>query len=161
MKKLICKPSPIHGLGLFAGEDVEKGELIAHIKGTVMHKTNRSRRDALSNPNWIGIAKDKWFDPDKPYEYINHSCAPSAGIKGKVSLVALRNLKKGEEITIDYSTVEGDPLWKMACACETKQCRQIIKSIQFLPERQYRRLTPHIPTYFRNLYIRNNSGLRD
>ncbi len=49
----------------------------------------------------------------------------------------------------------------MACACETKQCREIIKSIQFLPERQYRRLTPHIPTYFRNLYMRNNSGLRD
>ena len=85
----------------------------------------------------------------------------ATGIRSKVSLVALRNLKKGEEITIDYSTVEGDPLWKMACACRTRQCREIIKSIQFLPERQYRRLTPHIPTYFRNLYMRNNSGLRD
>jgi uncharacterized protein len=161
MKKLICRPSPIHGLGLFAGEAIEKGELIAHIKGTVMRKTNRNRRDALANPNWIGIGKNTWFDPNKPYEYINHSCAPSAGIRGTVSLVALRTFKKGDEITIDYSTVEADPLWKMACGCGAKSCRQIVKSIQFLPEEQYRRITPQIPTYFRNLYLRQNNDLRE
>jgi SET domain-containing protein len=161
MKRLICQPSPIHRLGLFIGEDIEKGELICHIKGTVMRKTNLNRRDALANPNWIGIAKNKWFNPEKPYEYINHSYVPSAGIRGKISLIALRSMKKGEEITIDYSTVEGDPFWKMACACRTRQCRQIIKSIQFLPERKYRRLDPHIPAYFKNLYIRNNAGVRD
>lgn len=152
MKYIYMASSPIHGHGVRIGEDVKKGETIASIKGRMMFKVNKTEQDALDNPDWVGIAKNQWIDPEKPYKFLNHSCAPSAGIKGRTTLVALRDMKEGEEVTIDYSIIEGDPRWRMRCACGESGCRRTIKSIQFMPKDQFEKYLPHVPTYFKNLY---------
>lgn len=156
MKQIyICK-SKIEGFGIRLGEDVIRGEIISRIKGELKFKVNKSKKDALANPNWVGVKKDHWIDPEKPYKFLNHSCNPSVGIKGSISITALRDLKEGEEITIDYSTIEGDPRWEMQCFCSDNNCREVIRSIHFLPKEQFNKYLPFVSNYFKKIYLKEN-----
>jgi uncharacterized protein len=159
MARIYIRSSKIDGLGLIIGEDIKKDEIVSRLRGETKFLIIKSLEDTFSNPNWIGIAENQWIDPEKPYKFINHSCNPTVGMKGKKTLVALRNLKEGEEVTIDYSTIEGDPNWKMQCVCNEKTCRKIIRSVEFIPEDQFRKMHPYIPSYFKSLYIRKRKIL--
>lgn len=152
MKHFYIATSKINGMGIMAGEDIKKGETIRRIKGELKFLSIKNKEDSLSYPNWIGIGKGVWIDPDYPHQYLNHSCEPNAGIKGKVTLVALKDIKEGEEITIDYSIIEGDDLWEMPCSCGAKDCRKTIKSIKYLPTRTFKKYMPYIPKYFQKLH---------
>lgn len=152
MKHIYIATSKIQGFGIMSGEDVKKGEIIRYIKGDIQFKVNKNKKDALAHPNWIGIADNQWIDPEKPYKFLNHSCNPSAGIKGKVSLIAIKDIREGEEITIDYSIIEGDPRWEMTCNCGNLNCRKIIRSIEFLPNETFKKYLPFIPKYFQKIY---------
>lgn len=154
MKSIQVGKSSIHGRGVFVTRKVAKGDIISRLQGEMRMKKNRSVQDALANPDWVGIAKNRWIDPIPPYKYINHSCEPSAGIKGTVTMVALRDLKPRDEITIDYSTIEEDKNWHMRCSCGSRKCRKIIRSMEFLPEKKFKAYLPYIPTYFTKIYTK-------
>ena len=158
MKKIYVSNSKIQGKGIFADEKIKRGELIRYIKGKPKEFTVKDKGDEMAYPNWIGIGKNKWIDPIYPNLYWNHSCNPNAGLKGKVSVFAIRNITKGEEITIDYSTIEETDGWEMKCGCGEKNCRKVIKSIQYLPEKTFDKYMPYIPTYFKKRYLKLNSG---
>ncbi|HEY4490314.1 MAG TPA: SET domain-containing protein-lysine N-methyltransferase [Candidatus Paceibacterota bacterium] len=153
MKQFYVLKSKIHGYGLAAGENIKKGEVIARIRGIMKFKVNRNKKDALGNPDWVGVEKNIWIDPEKPYKFINHSCDANAGIKGKRTLGAVKNIREGEEITLDYSTIEGDNRWAMICACNSNGCRKLIKSIHHLSEEDFNKYMPYIPSYFKKIYI--------
>lgn len=159
MKHIYVGTSAISGRGVCIVENIKKGETIAFIKGKMKFKVNEGPEDTFSNPDWVGITKNQWIDPEKPYKFLNHSCNPSASIKGRVTLVALRDIKEGEEITIDYSITECDDLWEMKCACGEKNCRKVVHPIQRLPEKQFKKYLPYIPTYFRDLYFRTHRNI--
>lgn len=152
MKHIYIATSKIEGMGVMLGESAKKGDLIKYVKGDLKFKIIKSKKDSDSNPNWIGVAKNIWIDPEKPYKFLNHSCNPTVGIKGKVSVCALKDLKEGDELTIDYSIIEGDELWEMKCSCGEKNCRKVIKSIQSLPPQTFKKYLPFVPNYFKNLY---------
>lgn len=84
---------------------------------------------------WLQIDKSLWISPFKnnPGFYINHSCNPSAGIRGSIEIVAMRDIKKGEEITFDYSTSESEDGWTLVCQCGEENCRRLIESYELLP----------------------------
>ena len=158
MKQFYVCESKIEGLGVNAGEKIKAGEFITRFKGKPKFLVVTCKSESLSYPNWVGIAKNRWIDPEKPQKFINHSCNPNASIKRRVSIVALRDIKEGEEITFDYSIIEGDPRWEMKCLCGEKNCRGVIRSIQFLPPDQFSKYLPLIPLYFKNLYLKNRNG---
>ena len=139
MKQIYVCDSEIEGKGIRAGEMIRKGDLITVFKGALQFKVNKNKRDALSHPDWVGIKKNFWIDPEKPQKFLNHSCNPNASIKGKLSLVALRTIKEGEEITFDYSIIEGDSRWELKCLCNEKNCRGTISSIHSLPKKQFKK----------------------
>lgn len=150
--KIIDKKSLIHGRGIFSAKDIKRGEVICVIKGTKFFKVNKNVKDALSHPDWVGFKMNNWVDPAVPFKYLNHSCIPNSAVKGKVTLVALRDIKKGEEVTIDYSIIEADFRWHMKCHCGNKNCRGVIKSIQWLPREVYNSYCPYISKDFQRVY---------
>ena len=158
MKHIYIRASKVHGMGVAAGEDIKKGEVIQHIKGEAKFLAIKDKEGSLAYPNWIGVGKDRWIDPDYPNQYLNHSCDPNSGVKGRVTMYAIKDIAEGEEITIDYSTIEGDDYWEMNCSCGSKNCRKVIRSIKYLPEQQFKKYLPYIPTYFKNLYLKEHSG---
>ncbi len=163
MKNIYVSTSPIAGKGVSAGENIKRGEVVQTFKGKEKTHVVENKKDSVSDSytNWLGVGRNKWIEVGYPLQYVNHSCNPNCGIKGKVTIVALKNIKKDEEITIDYSITECDDLWEMKCKCGEKICRKIIKSVQFMPEDQFEKYLPYVPTYFKNLYLkqRKHSGL--
>src|SRR5690606_24955361 len=106
--------SKIAGKGVFTKKAFKKGETIFIIKGKTRKLIVKSPKDSALGPNWVGVGKDLWIDvTDNISKYVNHSCDPNLGIKGKVTFVALKDIKKNEEITFDYSITEEDRYWKM------------------------------------------------
>lgn len=154
MKKIVVKKSGIHGKGLFITTDVKKGDHITYIKGDYTRKkSSKNKTEAKSIPMWYGVTRTLWIDPkDTEFCYFNHSCSPNTAIVGIKNVIALKNIKAGEELTFDYSMTDADLYWEMPCHCESKDCRKVIKAIQLTPSKYINNHLPHIPKYFLNVY---------
>lgn len=153
-KKIYIAPSPIHGYGIFAARNLKKGEIVYRVTGKSVRWIVKDKETAQVGQDWFGIGKNIWRDPgnDVP-KYQNHSSNPSCGIKGTVTVCALRDIKKGEEITIDYSITEAETLWTMQDT-SVKGHPKTVRSIQFLPLKKFERYLPYIPRYFQNVYYK-------
>lgn len=154
-EKLSIFESQIHGTGLCSSENIKSGETIDFISGEEVEFQSTNEEEAGSIPTWYGITDTLWIDPgETKFKYLNHSCDPNAAIIGKNELVARRDIKIGEEVTIDYSMTDVDQNWTLEyeCKCGAKNCRKTIKSIQSLPPDVVRDHLPLIPTFFINAY---------
>ena len=129
---------------------------VSIIKGKKIPLKINNSQDSSLLPNAIGIGRELWIDPKdtNPLVYLNHSCDPNSAIKGSVSIVALKPIKKNEHITIDYSITEGDKYWRLpgVCRCGAKNCRKIIRSIHSLPKQTYQSYMPYIPQFLQKEY---------
>ncbi|MDP9249532.1 MAG: SET domain-containing protein [bacterium] len=151
--KIYIGKSGFHNKGLIASKNIKKGERIFLIQGKKIKFLISSEKQAdKAGLNWIGYAKNTWIDPVGYGLFINHSCRPNAAIKGKLQVIALRNIKKGEEVTFDYSMSETDIFWHIKCNCRHKNCRRIIRSIQFLPKNVFKKNLRSIPKYFQSVF---------
>lgn len=56
-------------------------------------------------------------------DWINHSCAPNAGLAGQVTVVAMRDIAAGEEICFDYAMCSSCLLDDFDCRCGAPECR--------------------------------------
>ena len=157
MKKIYISKSGISGKGMFVGEDVKKGERIQYVDGKMKRKTFKSKEESSHADDWIGIGHNVWIDPTgKPFQFINHSCAPNAAIVGKKTLIALADIPKDTEIAMDYSMTEiHDPFWKLKCACGAANCRRVIYPLFKTPAEVFARHFPHIPPYFQRAFLRH------
>src|SRR5262249_51713937 len=57
--------------------------------------------------------------------FLNHSCEPNVGIRGQIVFVPVRDIAAGEELTLDYATIDHDSE-PMACRCGAVGCRRLI-----------------------------------
>lgn len=58
--------------------------------------------------------------------HLNHSCDPNVGLDKDYNFVAMRNIKKGEELCWDYAYDETNPEFSMTCCCKSTKCRKVI-----------------------------------
>ena len=133
MEKLICvKATPNKGLGVFATRDILKDEIMTEFKGPFvkierLEGIPREVQDHLFN---VGV--DEYIIAREPGVRTNHSCDPNAGIIRDAFLAAMRDIKKDEEVTFDYSMIIADD-WTLECACGSQSCRKIIGNYRDLP----------------------------
>jgi hypothetical protein len=60
-------------------------------------------------------------------------------VRGQITFVAMRTIDAGEELTIDYAMIDGDPAERMAGTCAAETCRKIVTGSDWrLPELQRR-----------------------
>jgi len=137
------------GKGLFAGTSFSKNQTLFTLEGKII--VDSYGPNFRIGARWIAIDDKTWLSPSKNNYgfYINHSCKPNSVLKEKILVLALTNIEKGEEITIDYSITEVDPYWRMKCKCGDQNCRKIIRSVQFLPEEVYKGYEPLLPEFMR------------
>ena len=126
MKNVVVKNSNIDGNGVFANRDFLKGEVV--IKWDVSHKLTKDEVDKLPKKEKIYIAflDGEYILMQSPARYVNHSCNANT-YSNNFCDIAKRDIKKGEEITGDYSENE-IPGFSMKCNCKAKNCRRIISS---------------------------------
>ena len=94
------------GLGLFAAENIKKGELIVEYIGNIL--TDKEVEKIADNRYIFWVKKDFNIDGSPRWNlarYCNHSCEGNAEseIKNKrVFMRAIKDIKEGEEIVYDY-----------------------------------------------------------
>lgn len=119
------------GRGVFADEDIKKGEILTIYGGYVINlKEFQSLSDELKEFPYH-ISEKLLFGPTKKKdvgisEYFNHSCQPNAGFRDSITLVAMRDVNKNEEITFDYATCMTSDILNFKCSCGKNNCRNII-----------------------------------
>lgn len=87
------KDSPIHGLGLFASIRIPKGALIGTLEGVP------TKRDG---PHVLWVTEEVGIAGVNDIRYVNHARRANACYFDDGTLVALRDIDVGEEITHDY-----------------------------------------------------------
>ena len=128
------------GLGVFANREFKAGRRIIELIGKLITCNADEDLDENTRNNAIRFDKKYYISPNgKVGDYFNHSCDPNSYIVkslGKLYLVACRDIKDGEEITFDYSTITApDDIWEMKCHCQNKNCRKSIKSFDKLSKK--------------------------
>lgn len=121
------------GKCLIAREDISKDEEIASFDGEMYtaDKITDLPKDVADHA--IQFEEHKWRESNSFARYINHSCEPNCGIKNLFTLVAMKDIKKGEELLWDYDMTE-DCEWRMDCLCGTPSCRKKIGSFALVPD---------------------------
>lgn len=163
MKKIYIGKSKINGKGLFAGENINKGDRIQYINGKRVKNETKNSKESAAIINWIGVSKKSYINTEgTPFRYINHSCDANAAIKGTKTVVALRDIPKDEEITIDYSMSDADPYWRgIRCHCGSANCRKVIRAIYNVPSEVFERHMPYVSRYFQRVYLRTYVRIKD
>ncbi|MGF1552426.1 MAG: SET domain-containing protein [Paracoccaceae bacterium] len=122
------RPSPVHGLGLFAARPLAPLALVVVKGGHVFDRPTRDRLAGTLGPAEIQIEADLFLGPvdaegrDAAMMHLNHSCAPNLGIEGQICFRTRRAVDAGEELTLDYATFDDDD-YAMDCACGAPACR--------------------------------------
>jgi agmatinase len=120
------------GRGLFVTRDFAEGEEILVFTGKeIDFAGSLAKGDRECDAFQIG--PDRYLDLDPPGVFINHSCDPNTGVRDGVRLVALGDLRSGEEIRYDYSTTMDEDHWTMECRCGSRRCRGVIRDFKWLP----------------------------
>ena len=97
-KKIYLGRTSGTGEGLFAKVNFKKGNLI--FTWEVVLK--KGRYPCYVGDRWLQIEKCQWIAPlrNNLGLYINHSCNPNSDrIKNSVKIVAMKNIRRGEEVT--------------------------------------------------------------
>ena len=101
MKEVVVKKSKSSELGkkVFADKNFKKGDIVIEYNLKLLTKKefeNLSKKER----NFVHNHKGKLFLYGSPERYVNHSSIPNTiqNIKGRCD-IAVRNIKKGEEIT--------------------------------------------------------------
>lgn len=107
--KIRTGKSRIHGTGLFTVQDLAKGQTVwVHKPGFDLvfsyDRIKKAPRKVQEYMDWFAYNDGKKFYLDSDsFKYINHSETPNLHSKSKLGpVVALRDIKAGEELTCDY-----------------------------------------------------------
>lgn len=134
----LIKTKVRNGFGTVATKDFLEGDKILKFNGKVLPIKEAEELPDPEKSNTIRLSKITYLSPRGDCIFVNHSCRPNSRIwkhKGELYLSALQDIKSGEEITFDYSTVlADDDFWTMNCNCGERNCRKIIKQFRLLPK---------------------------
>jgi hypothetical protein len=115
---------------VFACHDAPAGAILARSWGTVIpQRTMHS----------VQLDFQTHLDIDAPLRYLNHSCEPNCGLliqphRKCIELHALRDVRRGEELCVDYATFEHEiDFVAQRCRCGSALCRGRVVGFKHLP----------------------------
>ncbi len=135
MSGVIVAPSRIHGLGVFAARNFEKGETVLLIDDSCVVDREHPLRLELGEYEYHCdyLSGGKVVLMQWPERHINASCDPNTYVKtidGVRHVIARRPIQAGQEITYDYIiNCHGGDIWQ--CNCQNPCCRGTIVSSFF------------------------------
>ena len=124
---LRVRRSRLVGRGLFAGGPIAARAKIGEFEGEKI-RIGEARRRARGR-SIVAIVELEDFALDataspRGFRFINHSCEPNTFMRctpTRAEFYALRDIAKGEELTVDYGDSHHDG--KLPCRCGAARCR--------------------------------------
>src|SRR6185369_12928155 len=135
-ERILFKASGIHGTGGFARIDIRSGDLVIEYVGEKINKQQSLERCERHNQYIFEL--DDEYDLDgnvswNPARFLNHSCAPNCEAEldeGKVWIVALRDIRAGEEMSFNYG-YNLEEYREHPCRCGAAKCVGYIVAEEF------------------------------
>jgi len=139
IKPYVMKGNSIAGYGIYASRDIHKGEIVFKGEG----RSQRIITKRFVEKNWNGDEKMHfrryaypvseelfilWDEDPSGWAPQNHSCDPNTGFDG-LNVVAIRNIAKGEELTLDYAQFLDENMEPFQCHCGSANCRGLIMGV--------------------------------
>ncbi|MBI1781506.1 MAG: SET domain-containing protein-lysine N-methyltransferase [Sphingobacteriales bacterium] len=138
-KKYNIKGNAIAGFGIYANREIKAKELI--FKGEEMAQRIATRRHV--EETWSREEKEifrhyayplskevflLWDENPAEWAPQNHSCDPNTAYDG-LNVVSIRDIKKGEELTLDYTSFLDEHMEAFDCRCGSPKCKGIVAGI--------------------------------
>jgi len=120
-----------NGRGLYATKDIKEGTRIINYVGKIITKKQSDESEKFDNSKPIYLFElNSRYDLDGSYSFnkarlINHSCSNNCDYDGqglKLWVVAIKDIKKGEELTCDYGFGFDQDFRNFICKCKSKNC---------------------------------------
>lgn len=146
------RPSPIHGLGLFATRRYNVGERVLPIDDSRIVSEDApldpEKGEYDHHQDYLGTHDVLMQEPER---HINHCCEPNVYVKtfdGVRWVVAYRDIEVGDEIAYDYCVNSyGNEEWR--CSCGLVRCREVHNTDFFvLPEEKLVEYLPLLDDWF-------------
>jgi cyanophycin synthetase len=134
------------GTSVFATQGFQRGDVV--LRGWGPYALQRSRHT-------IQVDEELHILPSSPLRFLNHSCEPNCGLLIRcgvedIEVHALRPLKAGEELTLDYNTFEAEVQFLAGpCLCNTPGCLGAVRGYKHLPEERREYYDVYIAEYLR------------
>ena len=123
--------SKISNQGLVASKDIKTDTKVIEYRGRLITKKETESNKKFDNDKHIYLFNiNKKYDMDgdvswNPARLINHSCSNNCDYNGtglKLWLIAIKDIKKDEEITADYGFGYDEDYKQFQCKCRSKNC---------------------------------------
>lgn len=131
------RESSIHNKGAFAIQGIAKGTRVIEYIGDRITKAESARRSIrmIEKAKETGHGAVYIFELNKRYDidgdvsyntarFVNHSCNPNCEtdiIRGRIWIIAIRDIKKNEELSYDYG-YDLDDFRDHPCRCGSDKC---------------------------------------
>jgi hypothetical protein len=137
--------SGISGIGMIAARPLPAGAIVwAPCKLCAVWSSREFAAFAEKHRQWIGEF-GYWLDDGSVLlvcgsgYFFNHSCNANVESNGLDFAVALHDIPKGAELTIDYREFRNEPDWAFWCRCDTSAHRVSARSEVGAAARDWRR----------------------
>jgi D-alanine-D-alanine ligase-like ATP-grasp enzyme len=139
-KPYTMRGNAISGFGIYANRDIRKGERIFSGEGKAQRIITKRfvestwneeeklhfRRYAYPVSRELFIL---WDEDPSEWAPQNHSCDPNTAFNG-LDVLALKTIKAGEELTLDYATFLDENMEPFECSCGAASCRRLIMGVE-------------------------------
>ncbi len=130
------------GFGSFAIAPIPAGTIVATFGGTILNRINFEDHPVEQRSRSIQIDIDQFVlgpESREPGDSINHSCSPNCRLRNATQLIAMYDIRVGEELTYDYATSDTSNYDEFECACGSNNCRGHVTGNDWqIPELQSR-----------------------
>ncbi|MFA5132440.1 MAG: SET domain-containing protein [Candidatus Paceibacterota bacterium] len=118
----------LDGLGLFAEEQIKKGEMIIEYIGNILTKEEADKK--TTSQYLFEVSRNKTIDGTPRWNiarYCNHACNEAANAesditKGRVIIKAIKTINIGDEIVYDYGEeFVKEHIAPHGCRCKAKK----------------------------------------
>src|SRR2546430_7137543 len=154
------RPAAGKGNGVFALRAFRKGEFIFRRRhGPVVSNAAIRSLDPEDRRHLCELDFQTSAILLAPGCYLNHSCDPNA-MRSGVKVFAWRNIRSGEEITIDYrlNAFSGR---RSRCICGSVRCSgEIVSDFFSLEGARQKRYLPYAPAFIQREYRRRSASSR-
>ncbi len=145
-----------YGNGVFAKKNLKKDEVLTVFGGYVIPIDEFKKLSVEMQEYAYQISENLLFGPVSENEvciseYFNHSCNPNAGFRDQLTLVSMKDINVGEEITFDYAVCMTSDILDLKCLCESDDCRKYIKGNDWKKTELQKKYNGYFQPYIREM----------
>lgn len=160
MTNIEIKNSKIDSKGSFAGSDFKSGDKVYEFaRGKFISKNEVKNLPKYQQDRTEPVDGNTYEIMNEPACFFNHSCDPNiieeVDDKKRIGY-ALKTIKKGDELTLDYRLSAFDD-WELRCNCGASNCQGVIKGNFFsLPLDLQGKYLQYAPKFIQEKYKLRN-----